>query len=1185
MNSRLRFCFALLVAGFLAALNSPAGDLTTAMPHAQGTRRMVLEQLERLLAADPGLQVIGQGSWLRGPAAKTAQLSRSYADPLLGGTSDHDLRLVMQGEDGQLLSKWKSVRDQLAEGLQNLFKGKSAAEIEQMLIKNYGYTVEQAAAIARQGADNVAQVVLKSVNLYPPPQVMRNVVNDKTARALFTRAGAVPSLAGRIVEGVWGEGAPAMIQTFESQGRLFHVAGGKVRAGFTDLVHMTEGYGKHTMGGYANMALQWADKAAEAIHERDAEAAAKYLSRLKNNLERARAKGNLGAGVLDDALRELDTLIAQAKGGAALFENPRLAAFLKEARLNSRLLGELARNPGPMDRQIIEAILGRSSGRMARFGEAMREVWAKADNWTIFERGLQGAFIAWSVMSVSDTWGEKGMEQALRQAGADVAFFVAAVPGLMSVMTNMVLDSAKDAGYELAISPQHYDDFLAGISSVKGYQGETGINRTIDQLTMEFCSRGEIERFVERQAMAISQLKFTGAPQDSDATQRSREAIRLALIKKMTPLVYREWLRGRKQRMTEAIDLELALDDAFNQIVFRAVVPAVVIEEGQGSGSAELAVQTNADWGPIEATLAKIEAGIEALGGRNQMASGLTKAVQCDHSVRLVWTQGGRKLEQSSTRSIGSVFTPQSFTFTAIGPQTVTAEFTLELKLFVGGGADIARDVMDARPLLVRTYQRTIPITVDVARVSRAKPKPPKATTIAAPEKVGAGEVFTVRIDKRQFPDFKLGAYKLMLVQPGKKLSFEDAALLQFDPTGGTIKPDGVRDQVSVIGERPGADYVEIDAQVRQVTGFRQAEALDLAFVKFDEKGSVFGELEKATADLAKAQKEMEEALEKMTPEQIALMNQKVEEAIALAEKGGTPPVAAADLLPAPPMIVFPIVVRPPQIDLTVPAGWREETGVRGARRYLTREEGRPVAGNHVTIKASFQASLEDGVADRGNGDMAAGTVNNFRSQAGARIVPFQTNAGYKGDLVHVAGPDLDQPTQWRRNRAGGAVLRRGDVLQLVHYTWEVEGYRRVERNPQGKEVVVYDTRGAAREKADLLARQIDDLFKSMGVSVRTTGAEPPARKDAARGPDSDVRLEPAKTDCTPGELIEVAAIIDFPRAGDAPYRYEWSGNRAGDGDKVLFLASDPGDYGLGVLVKNAAGKTVGSTSIILKVR
>ncbi|WP_414662654.1 coiled-coil domain-containing protein [Horticoccus sp. 23ND18S-11] len=1185
MNSRARRCVVFVVAFLLSAFAAVAGDLTTAMPYAQGTRRMVLEQLERLLAADPGLQVIGQGSWLRGPVARAAQLSRNYADPLLGGTSDHDLRLVMKGEDGQLLSKWKSVRDQLAEGLQNLFKGRSVAEVEQMLMKNYGYSAQQAAAIAGQGADNVAQIVLKSVNLYPPPQVMRNVVNDKTARALFTRAGAVPSLAGKIVEGVWGEGAPAMIQTFEAQGRLFHVAGGKVRAGFTDLVHMAEGYGKHTMGGYANMAVQWAEKAAEAVHERDAEAAAKYLARLKNNLERARAKGNLGSGVLDDALRELETLIAQAKGGAGVFENPRLAAFLKEAKLNSKLLGELARNPGPMDRQIIEAILGRSSGRLARFGDAMREVWAKADNWTIFERSLQGAFIAWSVMGVADTWGERGMEQALRQAGADVAFLVAAVPGLMATMTNMVLDSAKDAGYELAVSPQHYDDFLAGISSVRGYQGETGTNKTIEQLATEFCSRGEIERFVERQAMGISQLKETGAPQESDATARSREAIRLALIKKMTPLVYREWLRVRKERMTRAIDLELALDDAFNQIIFRVATSPVVLEEGQAGGSAELTVLTDTDWGAIEATLAKIEAEIESLGGRNAMASGLSKPVQCDHTVRLVWTQGSRKQEQSSSRGIGSVFTPQSFTFSTVGQQTVTAEFTLELKLFVGGGADIARDVMDARPLLIRTYQRTIPVAIDVARVSRAKPKPPKATTIAAPDRVGAGDVFTVRIDKRQFPDFKLGAYKLMLVQPGKKLTFEDAALLQFDPTGGTIKPDGVRDQVSVVAERPGSDYVEIDAQVRQVGGFGKAEALDLAFVKFDEKGSVFGELEKATADLEKAQKEMEAAMAKMTPEQLAAMERKMEEAMAKAEKGGVPPPDTADLLPAPPMIVFPIVIRPPQIDLTVPEGWREETGFKGARRSLTREEGRPMPGNHVAIKANFQASLEDGVADRGNGDMAAGTVNHYRTQAGARVVPFQSTTGYKGELIHTAPPDLDDPMHWRRNRSGGAVLRRGDVLQLVQYTWEVEGFRRVERDPQGREIVVYDTRAAAREKADALGGQIDGLFRSMGVSAKTTADEPPSRAGAARGPDSDVRLEAAKMECAPGELIEVASVIDFPKAGDAPYRYEWNGNRAGDGEKVLFLASDPGEYGLGVLVKNSAGKTVGSTSITLKVR
>ena len=104
--------------------------------------------------------------------------------------------------------------------------------------------------------------------------------------------------------------------------------------------------------------------------------------------------------------------------------------------------------------------------------------------------------------------------------------------------------------------------------------------------------------------MAISQLKQTGAPEESDATARSREAIRVALIKKMTPIVYREWLRARKQRMIRAIDQELALDDTFNQIVFRANATPVVIEEGQTSGTVELSVQADADWSAIDQALA-----------------------------------------------------------------------------------------------------------------------------------------------------------------------------------------------------------------------------------------------------------------------------------------------------------------------------------------------------------------------------------------------------------------------------------------------------------------------------------------------------------------------------------------------------------------------------------------------------
>ena len=1173
----LRFRPLLLVAAWLlfAAL-AVAGDLTKAMPYSQGTRKIVLEQLEVLLANDKTLQIIGQGSWLRGPAAKGAKLSRLYADPLLGGTSDHDLRLVMQGDDTQVLTKWKSVRDQLAERIQAVFKGKSAAEIEKLLVQNYGYTLEQATAIARQGGDDVARLVLRSVNLYPPPQVMRNVVNDRTARALFSRAGAVPSLAGELVEGVWGEGAPAMIQTFEAQGRLFHNAGGKVRAGFTDLVHLAEGYGRHTMGGYANMAFQWAEKAAEAAHAGDAEAMAKYLARLKDNLERARAKGNLSSGVLDDFLRQIDDLAKQAKLGAAVFENPRLAALLKEARLNSKLLGQLARNPGPVDRQIIEGILGRSASRFGKFGEAMREVWEKADNWTVFERGLQGAFIAWSVMSVSGTWGEKGAEEALRQAGCDIVFFVGLVPGFMGFMTNMVIDSAKEAGYDLAVSGQEYQDFLAGISAVKGYQGFTGSEKSIEQLATGLASHVAVQHLVETQAWNIAQLKETGAGKDSEATAQAREGIKQALMKRMTPIVLSEWLRVRKERLIRAIDLELALDDAFNQVIFRVPAPKVEIEEGQADGSVELAVLSDADWPAIEATLAKIAAELKPLGGTN-------KAVQCDFRAALVWTQGDRRQELSSRYRIGEVFTTQSFTFSEIGQHTVTAEFSLEIILFVFGGADVARDVMDAKPLLTRTYQRKIPVAVDVLRVARAKPKPPKTAVVTAPEKVGAGEVFTLRIDRGKLPDFKLGKYQLMLLQPGKKLTFEDAAVLEFDPSG-TMRPDGVKQRVSVVADRSNSEAVELDVQVRQVGEFAQAEAFDLALVKLDEKGSVAGELEQAMADLEKAQQEMDEAMEKMTPEQLEEMNRKMEEAMAKAESGEAPPLPSMEeLLPPPPMFAVPIVVRPPQIDLRVPEGWTETTGGRATLRSLQREQGSSASGDHVYVSGTFTAKLVDAVEDQRSGDMVTDLTLSARRRPGAVVTPAKGNGGYTGEMVRrQSGPQSDDP--WRYQLEGGAILRRGDVFLAVDYWVNVEGFRKVVRDDKGDEVVAYDTRGQADAIWAEIGPQIDALFASMGVSAKSTGSEPAPRKDAARGPEGEVRLDAAKTECAAGEIIEIACVVDFPRSEDQPYRYEWGGNHAGEGDKVLFVASDPGRYTVTVIVRNPAGKLVGATSVDLKV-
>ena len=169
------------------------------MPQVQGTRRIVLEQLEQLLLADPQLQIIGQGSWLRpvGSAAQAAgkgPISRAYADPLLGGTSDHDLRLVMKGKDQAIAYRWQAAQDKLRNGIQSLFpKNASAQAIEETLIK-YGFQPAEAKALAKQGGQALVGKILQSVNLYAPPQLMRNVVDEKTAAALFKKArlGAQP---------------------------------------------------------------------------------------------------------------------------------------------------------------------------------------------------------------------------------------------------------------------------------------------------------------------------------------------------------------------------------------------------------------------------------------------------------------------------------------------------------------------------------------------------------------------------------------------------------------------------------------------------------------------------------------------------------------------------------------------------------------------------------------------------------------------------------------------------------------------------------------------------------------------------------------------------------------------------------------------------------------------------------
>jgi hypothetical protein len=450
----------------------------------------------------------------------------------------------------------------------------------------------------------------------------------------------------------------------------------------------------------------------EALHEGDPELVAKYLKRLKSTLNLAAKKGNLSAGALGETIAQLDDLIAQAsKGNLAAGQARRI---LKGARMQASLLGELARNPGATDRQILIAILdSKAPGRFGKVGEWFRHTWETADNWVMFERTLQGLFVVYSTWQVAGTWGEKGMETALRQAGVEAAMLASLPVGAVALLANHMIETAKEAGYNMAVRSQDWENFLAGISSVKGFEGFSRKELSIDQLAVDAASPDEVRRVVESQATHISMLRDTGVP-ESEVGAEKRAGIWQALVERMTPIVTAEWLRARKKVLTEYIDLALELDALMEEAVFRAVIQPqpVQLEEGTaGRAKATLRLERSIDPAEIRALLRRMEDRIRPLGGKNHL-------VYFSYWGEVTWTCNGQKQVLKAFTQLDDLFQPVACELPGRGSHPVEAVFRLKVDVSVGGGAREAIDVLDAKPLLVRDYERKVPGSVEVATTS-----------------------------------------------------------------------------------------------------------------------------------------------------------------------------------------------------------------------------------------------------------------------------------------------------------------------------------------------------------------------------------------------------------------------------------------------------------------------------------
>jgi hypothetical protein len=870
--------------------------------------------------------------------------------------------------------------------------------------------------------------------------------------------------------------------------------------------------------------------------------------------------------------------------GAAIFDNPLTQQALKSTQAEAMFLRRLAATPPGPARELMIATLLDAPGPWAKAGEQMRTLAEGAYEAATLDRVMTGLMIYMGAKEVSHKAGAEGLEAALRQAEVEVAMIADFPVGLMLSLWNGVIDGAKATGYVLITAPQQWDDFLAGISEVKGFEGETAINRSIEDFATRYARTKEVEDFVYLQAFNISGLHDTGAAEESDATRDKRATTAKVLRERMMPLVLKAWADRRREILADALQVLLALDeDLNNRLVTVELSPAIPLL-GSGGASAEARLVSNRPWATAEDLLGKYMRILASLGGKDHLV-----AVSTNSTV--AWEQDSRRWEKSSLTRLTGPFEAEPITFTRKGPQLLKATWKFEIRIYVGGGLESAQDVSRAQPLLERTIVREIPIEVTVGTELKATVPPAVRPKLETPPEVTLGDRFTTHFPL--LPEQRGKPYLLVLAPAGTKLKrpalYEIEAMQMVfnspDPMVSSAQwenPIHLSDgtellPVKVVSKSTGDAGEEVVAQAPTIGAMSSAKPYELTVIWLEGSGSITGDLNSAMEQMNKAMAELDKKMAEMTPEQQEELKKKMEAAAAAAENGPPPP-AAVDImqeeLPETTVLHRPVLVRPPRIDCPTPKDWvRGENpppGTAGFSRAVNRADPPLTIDGKLSLRLSPVLSWGNGEPN-GQGEWIDVAIGDYKG----RLLAFRNLPELPAEPGDSVGVNFSC-------RAEGVLKNAATVLN-VEISVETAGARLVRANPKGDKELVYDT----REEAQVAARQTFDDALACLRTTKTAGlvtpTDAPAPKDDVGTGVTHVRLVPAKTDLEPGEFCEVKGVVDFPKPGENPVRWEWSGNHAGDGDTVTFFASAPGTYNLGVMVYSSQG-LIGSTSVDLTV-
>lgn len=396
-----------------------------------------------------GTEAAGVGSWIS---------RQKYRGPLTGGTSDHDMRVVLTGEtdEAKMVQKWKDFQGSLKSNIRAAGKarGLSQAEIDKLV---------------------------GSTNVYPPSQVMAGVENADEAVAKFKSLKAAPSLGNEPIEGLWGKGAKGYAQHYESKaGRHFFIdqKSGRVVAGATDLLHLEEGLGVFSTAGEVNKGNQWAQKALEKLDTEGAAKASKHVERLRQSLNKARSLERVGmrADYLDDIAR------GAVKDPAVIRE------AVARAQRELSLLEKLSREANPGNRELLRGILNENLGKWAQLRGTFWKYAGRVPTDKLL-RGLQ-LFGYYARTHYVAGMAAEDLRSGALAALPELGYIAGLAPGLAMDMAVCTLEAARAGAYNTVAGFQECTSLVEGISMVKGRESEHK-GMTIEQMALRFPDTAE----------------------------------------------------------------------------------------------------------------------------------------------------------------------------------------------------------------------------------------------------------------------------------------------------------------------------------------------------------------------------------------------------------------------------------------------------------------------------------------------------------------------------------------------------------------------------------------------------------------------------------------------------------------------------------------------------------------------